>query len=155
MIRTLALAALLTLALAAPAAAALVPQRSLAGVKLGMTEAEVKAVKGEPDEVDHPQHPIAGEVIEYRYGLTYVTIFPQSGVMTVTTTSKRERTSTGVGVGSTVRQVKRGIPRIRCVREFGIHHCYRGEFRAGRVVTNLTIGRRGTVRRITLGRVID
>jgi hypothetical protein len=155
MMRSLPIAAVAAVAIASPAHAALVPQRSLAGVKLGMTEAAVRAAKGAPDEINQPQHPIAGEVTEYRYGLTYVTIFPQSGVMNVTTTSKRERTSTGVGVGSTVRQVKRGIPRIRCVREFGIHHCYLGSYRAGRTVTNLVIGKRGTVRRITLGRVID
>lgn len=139
----------------APALAELVPQRSLAGIELGMSEEEVRDARGEPDEVNHPQHPIAGESTEYRYGLTYVTILPQSGVVSITTTSKRE-TYRGAGVGSTERALRRVVSGEICRTEYGYRTCHLGRFRAGRKVTVWHISRKtGKVRRITLGYVID
>ena len=145
----------LALVLAAPASASLVPQRSLAGIELGMTAKEVRAARGEPDEVTHPRHPIAGPSTEYRYGLTRVTILRYSGVVDVTTTSRRE-TYRGTGVGSTERALRRAVRGERCATEFGLRTCHLGRFEAGRKVTVWHISRRtGKVRRITLGRVID
>ena len=145
----------LAAAAAAPAAAKLVPQRSLGGIELGMSEKEVRAARGAPDEVSHPRHPIVGKSTEYRYGLTRVTIFPHSGVVSVTTTSRRE-TYRGEGVGSTEAALRRVVKGERCATEYGHRHCHLGRFEPGRVVTAWIISRKtGKVRRITLGRVID
>ena len=145
----------LALIVPASASAKLVPQQSLAGIELGWSEKEVREARGEPDEVNHPMHPIAGESTEYRYGLTYVTILPESGVINVTTTSKRE-TYKGVGVGTTEADLRRAVKGERCGTEFGYRDCHLGRFEAGRVVTVWHISRKTyKVRRITLGRVID
>jgi hypothetical protein len=145
----------LALTLPAPASATLVPQRSLGSIELGMSEKEVRAARGAPDEVNHPMHPIAGRSTEYRYGLTYVTILEHSGVISITTTSKRE-TYKGEGVGSTERALRQVVKGERCATEYGYRDCHLGRFEAGRVVTVWHISRKtGKVRRITLGRVID
>ena len=145
----------LALTVPAPASAALVPQRSLAGIELGMTAKEVRAVKGTPDDVRHPNHPIVGRTTEYRYGLTRVTIFKQSGVTNITTTSKRERYR-GTGVGSTERAMRKVVRGERCSTQFGHRTCHVGRLEPGRKVTTWYISpKTGKVRRISLGRVID
>lgn len=149
----------LTLLLAAPAAAhtTVVPQRSIAGIKLGMTREQVEARLGKPSEVNRANHDIVGSYTELRYGRTYIAIFAGTDgeVFNITTRSRRERTSTGVGVGSTERQVKRGVRRVRCDRSFGIHQCAVGRFEAGRTVTTFRFSKRGRVKSVSLGRVID
>jgi hypothetical protein len=140
---------------AAPAGATLVPQKSLGGISLDMTEEQVRAARGEPDEVNHPMHPIAGESTEYRYGLTYVTILPQSGVVSITTTSRKE-TYRGAGVGSAESALRRAVKGEVCATESGYRDCHLGRFVAGRIVTVWHISRKTRkVRRITLGRVLD
>ena len=139
----------------ATASAELVPQRSLAGVKLGMSEKQVRAARGEPDAVTHPRNEIVGRTTEYRYGLTRVSIFTNSGVVSVTTTSRRE-TYRGEGVGSTEAALRKVVKGERCATQFGFRDCHLGRFEPGRVVTVWHISRKtGKVRRITLGRVID
>ena len=145
----------LALTVPAPASAALVPQRSLAGIELGMTAKQVRAAKGEPDEVRRFDHPIVGSANEYRYGLTRVTIFKQSGVVNISTTSKRE-TFRATGVGSTERAMRRVVRGERCATEFGRRTCHVGRFEPGRKVTTWNNSRKtDKVRRISLGRVID
>jgi hypothetical protein len=153
--RVLPLFLIVAAVLPASASAALVPQKSLSGIGLGMSEDEVRAARGEPDEVNHPQHPIAGESTEFRYGLTYVTILPQSGVVSITTTSRRE-TYRGVGVGSTEKALRAKVSGERCQTEFGYRDCHLGRFEPGKTVTVWHISRKTRrVRRITLGYVID
>ena len=145
----------LALTVPAPASAELVPQRSLGGVKLGMSAKEVRAVRGTPDEVTHPRHEIAGESTVYRYGLTKVTILKASGVIGVDTTSKRE-TYRDVGVGSTERALRRAVSGERCETAYGYRDCHLGRYEAGRVVTVWHISlKTRKVRRITLGRGVD
>ena len=136
------------------AAAVLVPQQSIMGVELGMTRAEVKGVAGQPDSVRRRPHEIIGEITEYRYGRTRIGIARRSGVIFVTTRDPLERTADNVGVGSTKRFLRRHLEGERCKREYGIHHCWLGRFRAGRTVTDFRI-RKGEVRAVTLGVVID
>ncbi len=148
---------MVALGLAAPATASaeLVPQRSLGGIKLGMSEKQVRAVRGAPDKVTHPNNEIVGRTTEYRYGLTRVSIFPSSGVVSISTTSRRE-TFRGEGVGSTETALRKVVKGERCATESGFRECYLGRFEPGRVVTAWQISRKtGKVRRITLGRVID
>lgn len=152
--RPLLLAALLLCCAPAAASAAIVPQKSIMGVELQMTKAEVRAVAGEPDSTRKRPHEIIGSVTEYRYGDTRVGIAQNSGVIYVVTRDPAERTAEDVGVGSRKRFLRRHLEGERCERENGFNHCWLGRFRAGRTVTDFRI-RDGRVRSVTLGTVID
>ena len=147
----------LALLLLAPAGAgaAIVPQKSIMGIELQMTRAEVKAEAGQPDAIRKRPHEIIGEYTEYRYGRTRVGIARQSGVIFVVTRDPMQRTADDIGVGSRKRFLRRSLEGERCKREFGFHHCWLGRFRAGKVVTDFALNKRERVRSVTLGLVID
>jgi hypothetical protein len=151
----LALAAVSFAALTAPADALIVPQRSIAGVHLGMTQARVRAVVGRPDHVARARNEF-GRYTVFIYRRRQLQVVFQGGgaVTSVGTESRRERTRTGVGVGSTERAVRRGVRDVRCKTVTGTRTCHVGTLRAGRRVTDFLL-RRGRVVRVTLGFVID
>ena len=151
------LVALIALAAPSAASASVVPQRSIASIELSMTRAQVEKRLGTPERVRRPRSEIFGRYTELEYGLTFISIFDsaEGGVFSITTTSRRQRTSTGVGVGSTERAVRRGVRNVRCRTEYGFRRCSVGTFAPGRVVTDFVISTRGRVKRISLGRVID
>ena len=152
MIKALTATALVVLAVPAAASARIVPQRGIAGANLDMSQPEVRAKLGKPDKVRHPTSPIFGEYTTWFYGRTRVDMFRNGDgrVFNVSTTSKAQKTASGVGVGSTATQVKSGVERVRC----NARHCWVGRFEPGRKVTDfmLTSGR---VTRVTVGYVID
>jgi len=154
---SLALAGALAAAAATPAAARLVPGRGMKGVTIGMTVAQVRDRLGLPDKKAFPTSEIMGRFRVYRYGLTRISMDrgARGKVFQLDTTSPRERTSSGVGVGSTEAQVVRGVAGARCLLEFGYRHCYAGRWEPGRIVTDFAISSAGTVKRVTVGRVID
>lgn len=157
-IRRLPLAAAVAAALAAPglAGAVIVPQEGMAGVRLGMSEPQVRAELGPPVRVRR----IASELGPFRVllyrGLT-VTLRSRGTpfrVSAVQTTGRRERTRAGVDVGSPERRVRATIARARCRTELGLRTCRVGALLPGRRVTDLQI-RRGRVVRVTIGIVVD
>jgi hypothetical protein len=147
----LAIAALLLLAPAAEAK--FVVQESIAGVKLGMTASQVRKVLGPPRHVSYPKNEIQGSIKFYDYGATEVSLTrgESSQVFNITTTSKAQRTSTGLGVGSTGAAVKRAYRRADCMGLI----CTIGAIEPGKRVTSFFLSARGTVKRIALGIVID
>jgi hypothetical protein len=151
--KTVAATALIALALPASAAARIVPQRGIAGANLDMTQQQVRAKLGKPDGVRHPTSPIFGQYTTWLYGGTSVDMFRnQDGkVFNVSTTSKSQKTSTGVGVGSTVTAVKQGLRNVKCDKQ----HCWIGRFEGGRKVTDLRLSAKGRVTRVTIGYVLD
>jgi len=146
------------LATASPAHALIVPQKGIRGVRLLDSVQKVRDRLGAPDAVIFSRHPIIGRVRTYKYGLTYVG-FNGAGadakVQAVSTTSRRERTSRGVGVGTRRGLVAARVPRAKCSVEFGVDHCYVGSFRAGTRVTDFRIGANGRVTGVVVGFVVD
>lgn len=144
-----ALAAAVALALAAPAAAEIVPQRSIAGVELSMTRAEVRAVLGEPREIERGSNEF-GRYIIFKYRRLQVVFQGRTNVTAVRTNRRNERTATGVGFGSTRAEVRAGVAGVRCNRR----ECVKGRFLPGRRVTIFRLYR-GKVAQTVVGFVID
>jgi hypothetical protein len=153
MMKTSIATALVALVLPASAAATIVPQRGIAGANLDMTQAQVRAKLGKPDKVGHPTSPIFGRYTTWYYGATSVDMFNTDDrkVFNVSTTSKRQKTSTGVGVGSTSAAVLKNVTRSHCNQQ----HCWVGRFEGGRKVTDFRLSATGRVTRVTIGYVLD
>jgi len=142
----------------AAADAAIIVQKSIAGVRLGMTRAQVEAVLGRPSAVNRPSHEIFGTYTELRYGLTRISLFAgkDGEVFNLRTTSKKQRTSRNVGVGSSEKVLRQRVKGLTCETAFGARTCIVGRLEPGRVVTTFWISR--STRRVTavgIGRVID
>jgi hypothetical protein len=141
--------------IATPASAVIVPQRSIAGVRLSMKPQQVRLKLGQPDKTRHPRSDIFGRYTSWYYGRTRVDMFRGGNVFNVTTTSPSQKTSSGAGVGSTEADVRAGVRHVRCRTEFGHRHCSVGMFSPGRTVTDFQLSPAGVVTRVTLGYVID
>ena len=145
------------LALAPLAESRIVVQRGIAGINLNMTRARVIQNKGQPDSQRIVSNEILGQVRIMRYGRTRVSFNGtrnDSRAISVDTRSRRQRTRSGVGVGSTENQVKNRIQGVQCRTESGTRHCFKGQFAAGERVTDFRI-RQGRVSRVTVAFVID
>jgi len=110
----LAGAAVAAALLAAPAAeAAVAPGKGIAGVRLGMTQAGVRAVLGRPLRVVRDTTEL-GPFTQYRYRRLDVIFFRHTRATGIFTTRTLERTARGVGVGSTEAAVLAGVPGATC-----------------------------------------
>ena len=154
------LAGLLTVALlaalGAPAAASALVQvdRGIAGARLGSTRAEVRAALGGPRTARSGANDFGPfSRWTYRGGIT-VLFQGRAEVSSVSTTGRGDRTARGVGVGSSERAVRQRVRGVRCETIVGSRSCHTGRFTAGEIITDFLI-RGGTVRRITVGRVLD
>lgn len=145
--------ALIALSLPAAASASIVPQRGIAGANLDMTEQQVFDKLGKPDRVLHPKSPIFGSYTTWFYGATTIDMFRTGDkkVFNLSTTSRAQKTTTGVGVGSTSAAVKQGVRRVHC----DLQHCYVGRFEGGEKVTDFALSKNGRVTRVTIGYVLD
>jgi len=148
-----ALLAAVALIVALAASAVIIPQRGLAGLRLGMTQAKVRSVLGEPGRVVRGSNEF-GAYTEFVYRSLRVSFQGNASVTNLRTTRRSERTKSGVGVGSSEVELRRKVGGIRCRTEFGFRHCFLGRFLAGRRVTDFRIVR-GRVASIDIGFVID
>ena len=148
----------LVLASAASASAAgagrLVVQKEIHGVRLGMTQSQVKATAGTPRKVERTTTELGSSTI-YRYRTYSVTFFNGARVSQVDTQSVVERTTKGIGVGSSRAAVAAKVSGAKCVKEVGYDHCYVGTWKAGSTITDFAIGTGGRVWRVAIGYVID
>ena len=138
---------------AAAAGAKIELQRGIAGVRLFMSQQKVRALLGRPVAVKSARNEF-GSYTEFRYRGLRILFQGNGGVTYVSTTRRSERTRSGLGVGSSERQLRRGLRGIRCEREAGFHHCYVGSLRPGRRVTDFVL-RTSRVVRVSVGIVID
>jgi hypothetical protein len=149
-----AVVAVVAAATAASAHATIVPQRGMAGVSLGMNQAQVRAKLGTPLAVVRGRNPF-GPYTELRYPFLLRVLFQgNGGVSAIETRGRKERTARGVGVGSTERDVRARVAKVRCETLVGARHCYVGSFRPGTRVTDFFV-RNGRVTRIVVGFVLD
>lgn len=143
--------------------AKIVPQKGIAGAKMGMTQAKVRGKLGKPDRSRIRNNPFSGlDFLEDKYGKTWVSYdgtADSSEVWNLSTKDRKERTASGVGVGSTKREVKEGIKGVKCKKEFGINHCYVGEWLPFHVITNFELKKKrhkpAKVKRVGIGLVLD
>jgi hypothetical protein len=103
-------------ALAPVANAKVVIGQSIAGVRLGESQAQVKAQLGSPT-LEQP--PDQQGSIEWNYAkpplmgaVTFAANGQLSGMWTI---SRQQKTAQGVGVGSSLAQVRKAYPKAKCV----------------------------------------
>jgi hypothetical protein len=131
------------------AGAAIVPQRSIAGVALDMTKAQVRARLGAPPRVRHGRNDF-GPWTQFVYPRVEVTFQGGNAATGLQTTSPKERTTRGAHVGSTKAELLARVHGLKC--ETG--HCFLGAFLPGKRVTDFFL-RNGRVSRVIVGFVID
>jgi hypothetical protein len=112
-------------------------------VHLLMSRAGVQHVLGTPRSLR-----VIGDARRMDYGRTkvYLSLTEDGTVFRVTTTDRRQKTTTGVHVGSSTAAVRRGVSGVHCTARA----CVIGSQRAGQRVTTFTL-RSGRVALVTLG----
>ena len=109
---------ILTVGVSGSAEAKIVIGKSIGGVRIGMTKNQVGRLLGRGKPQGH-----GSGVYTYRHG-TFTVRFDHGAVNDVSTRSKRERTSKGVGVSTTLSQLKQRVPHLRCVLQRFFYGCY-------------------------------
>ena len=136
---------------AAPASAEIVINKSIAGVEPGMSQEEVLDLIGDPNTT------ITNAAFDTTYTyrkLGIKVIFAPNGdtndVTHVIVYKKGETTATGVGVGSTYKQMRAGVPGLHCVRAPNRVHRWCSK-QTGRIFTNFTVTSTKKIREVTFG----
>jgi hypothetical protein len=152
---TFAALAVAALALAGTASALIVPQKSIAGIGLGMDRPSVRATAGDPLRVRHGTNDFGPYTI-FVYRRLKVTFQGNTAATAVFTTRRHQYTAERIHVGSTQAALLAAYPGAHCVTDGTFHHCWTGHFVAGRRVTDYRIGRySGLVKSVLVGIVID
>ena len=121
----------------------IVPQTELAGVHLLMSRTGVEHVLGAPRSLKAVH---GARRMDYGKTKVYLSLTEDGTVFRVTTTDRRQKTATGVRVGSSAAAVRRGVSDVRC----SVSACVVGTRRTGQRLTTFTL-RDGRVARVTLG----
>jgi hypothetical protein len=147
-----AVAALLALPTAASAYISI--DHGIAGARIGNTGKQVRAALGKPKLRITGTNPF-GYYVDYRYVGGLRVLF-QGGrrVSSVSTTGLGDRTTKGVGVGSSEATAKARHPKLKCETIGGTRSCHTGTFAAGTRVTDFLL-KKGKVTRVFVGIVID
>jgi hypothetical protein len=140
---------------AAPAGAVIRPQKGMAGVRLGMTQTQMRDRLGTPTIVKQGQNHF-GPFTQFLYPHSITVTFQDNRRVTgISTRGRTEKTERGVGVGSSETAVRENVGHVRCETISGSHTCHVGSFEAGHRVTVFLISKHGFVVSITVGFVLD
>src|SRR5436190_10401834 len=139
-------AAAATLLLAAsPAHAVIRPQKGMAGVRLGMSQTQMRGVLGSPVRTKQGQNDF-GPFTQFVYPHSIAVTFQGNRRVTgVSTRGRTEKTERGVGVGSREADVQAKVGHVRCETIARSRTCHVGRFEPGRRVTVFLISKRGHV----------
>ncbi len=101
--------------------------KSVAGVRLGMTKRAVRTTLGKPDKVERSTTPDNKSFVAYDYRSHHIRVlfFAKPTVVEVITTSPKERLSSGVGVGTTESRLLGAIPHLRRQTFDGLSYLHR------------------------------
>jgi hypothetical protein len=128
--------------------------RGIAGARLNATRDDVRAALGKPAKVAGGTNEF-GRWVRYTYdGGLRVFFQGRTRVTSVQTTGLGDRTTTGVGVGSTEAEVKAGVKGVTCETFETLRSCHTSDLLPGKRVTDFHFTD-GKVARITVGIVID
>jgi hypothetical protein len=159
--RALPLTAFLLLALVPAAQAATPPKgliragKGMAGVTLGQSQTQVKAVLGTPAKSTKGTNDF-GEYTQLTFPGKLTLVFQGNTVLSsVSTTDNGQRTKEGIHVGSSETRATQKIRGLRCVTESSRRSCTLGRFQAGEHVTIFFVKPNGLINRITVATVID
>jgi hypothetical protein len=154
---------LVLLVCAAPAGAVIVPQKGMAGVKLGDCIERAIKVLGFPDRT-FGSHDFAGFKESYYYNARALKLeFRQGPGQCLTMTSIRtrgaeERTKEGVGKGTTRKELRAKLSGEKC-RTFKqpkrIRICWLGSTTPSKPMTEFRIDSKGRVNNVSVKTVID
>jgi hypothetical protein len=146
--RVAVLAVVVTAVGAASAQAKIVLKESIAGVPLGATRAQVQAILGAPDKDIAPKAGDSEHARFWDYGRGLRIGFRDDGdaVTVLVTRSRRERTASGVGPGSSRALVKRRLRGEHCSPDI----CLIGTDALGTRSTIFSFDRRGRVRDVVV-----
>ena len=152
---------LIVAAAGAPARATIFLQRSIAGVRIGMTKSQVRTVLGKPGYVKRGRTPAVkirdrngrlalGYYTEYRWPGLRVVFTGDRTVTSISTTRRSQRTPRGLGVGTTKQELKARVAGLHCRVVLGSNYCYLGTLKYHTRTTVFYI-ESGRVSRIEVG----
>jgi outer membrane protein assembly factor BamE (lipoprotein component of BamABCDE complex) len=151
---TAVLTAAAVLALPAAASAYIQVDQGIAGARVGNTQAQVKAALGDPAHVQTGSNDF-GDYTNFVYeGGLRVFFQGKKRVTSVVALGRGDRTTRGVGVGSSEKTVKQKVKGVKCETTAGTRSCHTGEFTPGSRVTDFRI-EKGRVTSVTIGDVLD
>jgi hypothetical protein len=159
--RLLPLTAFLTLAIASAAQAADPPKgliragKGMAGITIGQSQTQVKAVLGKPAKTTKGTNDF-GEYTQLTFPGKLTVVFQGNTVLSsVSTTDDGQRTKEGIHVGSSETRAMQKIKGLRCEDLGDRRSCTLGRFQAGEHVTIFFVKPNGLINRITVATVID
>ena len=134
-----------SLTVAAFAQAAIVPNVSIAGARIGMTEKQVRAALGAPRSISRDS---TSAELHYR---TVTAVLVKGKVLGLSTTAPSEKVAGTIGVGSTEAKLRQTVKGLKCVVNFGTRVCnlLRPGWKPGQGFTEFFI-RAGRVRTISI-----
>ncbi len=128
--------------------------RGIAGARIGNSRAEVRAALGTPSNTATGTNEF-GPWVRYTFaGGIRVMFQGRTRVTSVTLTGRGDRTSRGVGVGSSEATVKARVPGITCESFGTFRTCHTGTGQAGQRLTDFRMSG-GRVQSVVVGIVID
>ena len=96
------------------AADGIVPDRSIGPVRIGMTQDELRAALGDPEETAPSELHVGWERWTYRSRDLTLTLTERDEVWDVRTRSERYRSNHGLQVGLHEGEIRRRLPRAKC-----------------------------------------